>query len=340
MLLAPDRPRTVTARPRSALDRRGFLAAGALAGLAAAAGCSPAAPAGDAPDGGRTVEHPLGTAQVPVAPQRIVSLDSNGGLQVALEAGVPLIASETLQGAAPVPPYLPAPAADFTPLGFNQLNLEQLVAMGPDLIIGNTQRIEEHYDRLAAIAPTVAYENAGRGAVWQEAVRTIGDVLGAGEEIERRLAAYAERLDQVRSAHTGVIDRYTVALLRFTTDELRIVRGQIFGSAVLADAGLTRPPSTDLPSPQQTHVPIGDESVGVLADADVLLYFLGGGGLVDEADATFERYTAGGLWEQLPAVRAGRVAQVDPLAWWDGYSVSAGLACLDELDRVLGGLRT
>ncbi|OSY39520.1 MULTISPECIES: iron-siderophore ABC transporter substrate-binding protein [Pseudonocardia] len=338
MLLAPDRPRIVPAHPRSALDRRGFLAAGALAGLTAVTGCSPAGPAGDAPADGRTVEHPLGTAVVPAAPQRIVSLDSNGGLQVALELGVPLIASETLQGAAPVPPYLPAPPADFTPLGFNQLNLEQLVAMGPDLIIGNTSRVEEHYDRLAAIAPTVAYANSGSGAVWQEAVRTIGDVLGAEEEIERRLAGYTERLDQVRSAHAGLLDRYTVTLLRFTTDELRIVRGQVFGSAILADAGATRPPSTELPSPQETHVPIGDESVGALADADVLLYFLGGGGLVDQADETFERYTTGGLWEQLPAVRAGRVAQVDPLAWWDGYSVSAGLACLDELDRVLGDL--
>jgi len=338
VLLAPDRPRPVRTAARSALDRRGFLTAGVLAGVAAAAGCSPAGPGGEPAAGGRTVEHPLGTAVVPEAPQRIVSLDSNGGLQVGLELGVPLIASETLQGAAPVPPYLPAPAAGFTPLGFNQLNLEQLVAMGPDLIIGNTQRVEEHYDRLAAIAPTVAYANAGRGAVWQDAVRTIGDVFGAGAEIDRRLAAYAERVDRVRSAHAEVIDRYTVALLRFTTDELRIVRGQVFGSAVLADAGMTRPPSTDLASPQQTYVPIGDETVGVLADADVLLYFLGGGGLVDEADTTFERYTAGGLWEQLPAVRAGRVAQVDPLAWWDGYSVSAGLACLDELERVLGGL--
>jgi iron complex transport system substrate-binding protein len=83
---------------------------------------------------------------------------------------------------------------------------------------------------------------------------------------------------------------------------------------------------------------VSEESVGLLADADVLLYVVGGGGFVDKAQDTFERYATGGLWEKLPAVQAGRVAALDPVAWWDGYSVSAGLTCLDELDRVLGGL--
>ena len=324
--------------PRAALTRRGFLAAGALTGLLTATGCgSSAGGEGQAPPG-RPVEHPLGTATVPVAPQRIASLDSNGGLQVGLELGVPLIASETLQGAVAVPPYVPGPVPGFTELGFNQLNLEQLVGLNPDLIIGNTQRVREHYEQLTAIAPTVAYENAGSGAAWQDAVGFLGDVLGAGPEMEHRLAGYRERAAAVAATHADRIGSQSVALLRFTTDELRIIRGEIFGSAVLADVGLRRPPSTDAPSPQETYVSVSEETVGTLADADVLLYVVGGGGMVDQAQDTFERYTTGGIWEQLPAVRAGRVAALDPVAWWDGYSVSAGTACLDELDRVLGEL--
>ncbi|MBP2364468.1 iron-siderophore ABC transporter substrate-binding protein [Pseudonocardia parietis] len=343
MLLRPPLPGVRlgddAGHPRSALTRRGFLTAGALTGLLTVAGCGSGTRAsGDPAPAGRTIEHPLGTATIPVAPQRIVSLDSNGGLQVALELGVPLIASETLQGQVAVPPYVPGPAPGFTELGFNQLNLEQLVALNPDLIVGNTQRLQEHYEQLAAIAPTVSYENAGRGAVWQDAVGFLGDVLGAGPEMERRLASYQERVAGLAATHAGTIGRYSVALLRFTSDELRIIRGQIFGSAVLADAGLRRPPSTDAPSVQQTYVSVSEESVGLLADADVLLYVVGGGGFVDKAQDTFERYATGGLWEKLPAVQAGRVAALDPVAWWDGYSVSAGLTCLDELDRVLGGL--
>lgn len=343
MLLRPPLPGVRlgddAGHPRSALTRRGFLTAGALTGLVALTGCGSGARGADsqAPEG-RTIEHPLGTATIPVAPQRIVSLDSNGGLQVGLELGVPLIASETLQGAVAVPPYVPDPASGFTELGFNQLNLEQLVALNPDLIIGNTQRVQEHYEQLAAIAPTVAYENAGRGAAWQDAVGFLGDVLGAGPEVQRRLASYEERAAGLAATHADTIGRYSVALLRFTTDELRIIRGQIFGSAVLADVGFRRPPSTDAPSEQETYVSVSEETVGLLADADVLLSVVGGGGFVDKAQETFERYATGGLWERLPAVQAGRVATLDPVSWWDGYSVSAGMACLDELDRVLGGL--
>ncbi|MFB9904834.1 iron-siderophore ABC transporter substrate-binding protein [Allokutzneria oryzae] len=322
--------------PDAELTRRGLLTA---AGLLAVAGCSPGRGSGDGDRPMRTVEHPLGTSSVPVAPRRVVSLDSNGGLQTSLELGVPLVASETLQGGQPVPPYVPAPAPGFTSLGFNQLNLEQLAGLRPDMIIGNTQRLRENYAKLSGIAPTVAYENAGSGVGWQQSVRTIGDLLGARGEIDRRLAAYTARVAELAAKHREPLARHTVALLRFTSTELRIVRGPIFGSAVLADAGARRPASTDRPSTSSTYVSLSEENVGVLADSDVVFYFVGGGGLVDSASATFEKYANGGIWKQLPAVRAGRVVKLDPVAWWDGYSVSAAQTCLNQLDTALSTLR-
>jgi iron complex transport system substrate-binding protein len=283
----------------------------------------------------RTITHPLGTADVPVAPQRVLSLDSNGALQVSLELAAPLVASETLDGAVPVPPYLPAPPPGFESLGFDQLDLERVAALRPDLVIGNVQRVEEAYAELSRIAPTVAYRNAGAGQDWRESVRTIGDVLGALPRVEERLAEYAARSEAVATRHAELIAGSTVALLRFTSSELRIVRGEIFGASILAHTGIRRPPSTDTPGPNATYLSLTEETVGVTADADVLLYFVGGGGSALDAAATAQRYLSGGLWQQLPAVRSGRVMELDPISWWDGYSVSAGLACLDELDTAL-----
>ncbi|MCP3800558.1 iron-siderophore ABC transporter substrate-binding protein [Allokutzneria sp. A3M-2-11 16] len=316
------------------VSRRGLLTA---AGLLTVSGCSLGRrTTGDKPM--RAVTHPLGTSTVPVTPERVVSLDSNGGLQVSLELGVPLVASETLQGGQPLPPYVPAPAAGFTALGFNQLNLEQLAGLWPDMIIGNTPRLRDNYAKLSGIAPTVAYENAGSGVGWQQSVRTIGDVLGARAEIDRRLVAYTERVAALSAKYRDLLAKRSVALLRFTSNELRIVRGPIFGSSILADLGVRRPASTDRSSPSSTYVTLSEENVGALADSDILLYFVGGGGLVDKASTTFDKYTKGGLWQQLPAVRAGRVIELDPIAWWDGYSVSAAQTCLNQLDSALGPL--
>jgi ABC-type Fe3+-hydroxamate transport system substrate-binding protein len=330
-LLTPSEP--CIGGLRDEITRRSLLTSAGVAGLLTACGSAPdTAP----PESGtRTVTHPLGTAEVPVAPQRVVSLDSNGALQVGLELGAPLVASETLDGSVPVPPYLPAPPPGFESLGFNELDLERVAALRPDLVIGNVQRVEDAYAELSSIAPTVAYRNAGAGQDWRESVRTIGDVLGALPRVEQRLAEYAARVEAVATRHTDLLAGSTVALLRFTSSELRIVRGEIFGASILAHTGIRRPPSTDTPGPNATYVSLTEETVGVTADADVLLYFVGGGGSALDATATAQRYLSGGLWPQLPAVRAGRVVELDPVAWWDGYSVSAGLACLDELDAAL-----
>ncbi|MGH3585132.1 MAG: ABC transporter substrate-binding protein [Pseudonocardia sp.] len=319
------------------LTRRRLLAVGGAISLWGA-GCSRGPDSTGPAPATRTVTHPLGTAEVPLAPQRVVSLDSNGALQVALELGAPLVASETLDGAVSVPGYLPAPPPGFESLGFDQLNLERIAALRPDLVLGNVQRVEEAYGELSRIAPTVAYENAGAGRDWRESVRTIGDVLGTRGRVDERLAAYAARAEEVAGRHAGLLAGTTVALLRFTGSELRIIRGEIFGSSILAHVGVRRPPSTDTPGPSATYVSLGEETVGVTADADVLHYFVGGGGSALGAAATAQRYLSGGLWAQLPAVQAGRVVQLDPVAWWDGYSVSAAEACLTQLDTALATL--
>jgi iron complex transport system substrate-binding protein len=330
-LLTPDEPGI--GGLRAELTRRTLLTSAGLAGLVTACGGAPEAT--PEPSRSRTVVHPLGTTEVPIAPQRVLSLDSNGALQVGLELGAPLVASETLDGAVPIPPYLPAPPPGFESLGFNQLDLERVAALRPDLVIGNVQRVEEAYPELSRIAPTVAYRNAGAGQDWRDSVRTIGDVLGSLPRVEQRLAEYAARTEALAARHADRLTGATVALLRFTSSELRIVRGEIFGSSILAHAGIRRPPSTDTPGPSATYVSLTEETVGLTADADLLLYFVGGGGSALDAAATAQRYQSGGLWQQLPAVRAGRVVELDPVAWWDGYSVSAAMTCLDELDAAL-----
>ncbi len=320
---------------QATLGRRGFtglLSAAVVAGLS---GCGAGGDIRPSVGATRNVQHPLGNANIPVSPQRVVSLDASGGLQVSLEVGAPLIASETLDGVVSVPGYLPRPAAGFESLGFNQPNLEKLVKLKPDLIIGNLQRTKELYPQLSAIAPTVAYENAGKGKPWQESVRLIADLLGQSGKQDAALGSFSERALQVQTEHKAFLAKHSVALLRFTNDELRILRGPIFSATILDEIGVRRNRSTTAAGGTDTYYPIDREHVGLLADADVILYFLGGGAFNAGPDQTFKSYTSNAIWTQLPAVKAGRVARLDPTAWWDGYSVSAANTCLQQFTTVL-----
>lgn len=317
------------------VDRRTFLAIITAAGLA---GCGTDAEVRPSLGATRQVSHPLGTSRIPVAPQRVVSLDSNGALQVSLELGAPLIASETLDGVVSIPPYVPKPAEGFESLGFNKLNLERMVLLKPDLIIGNLQRVTDDHDQLAAIAPTVPYRNAGAGVDWRDSVKLIGGLLGKEKQLGEALTGYQRKAAELSAKHKQALAGTTVALVRFTTDELRIIRGPIFGSTVLDHVGVRRTASTNGKGGTPTYLPLSRETVGVLADADVILYFLGGGAFNADVSKNFESYAKGGVWATLPAVRAGRSHRLDPVAWWDGYSVSAANACLRELSGVLDRL--
>jgi len=315
---------------RATLGRRGFtglLSAAVVAGLT---GCGSGGDINPAVAATRTVQHPLGNTAIPVSPKRVVSLDAFGGLQVSLEVGAPLIASETLAGAVPVPGYLPRPAAGFQSLGTGQPNLEKLVKLAPDLILGNLQRIKDLYSQLSAIAPTIAYEYAGKTEPWQDSVRQIADLLGQSGKQDAALGSFRERALQVKDEHKAFLAKHSMALLHFTDHELRILRGPVFGSTVLDEVGVRRSNSTTASGGTDTHYPIDRNHVGLLADADVLLYVVGVG-----AAQVFTSYTTNAIWTQLPAVKAGRVARLDPAAWWDGYSVSAAKTCLQQFTTTL-----
>ncbi|APU15900.1 MULTISPECIES: ABC transporter substrate-binding protein [Actinoalloteichus] len=325
------------------LDRRRFLSGLGIGVLAlGVAGCA----SGDAEGGGdaagetRPFQHPLGRSDLPAEPRRIVSLDPGAGLQVALEHGVPLVASATLASEPSVPAYLPSPAAPFEQLGFNQADPERVSGFEPDLIVGHVPSLQEDYALYSEITTTVSYTNSAGGTEWEDACLTVADYYGVRDEQQQRIDEFHERADAFAQTHAETLNGLRVVLLRFTTDELRIVTDSvIFGSRVLTRAGVQLTESSATSGPEETYVSVTPEQVSRLEDADVVLYF-GGGGAYEEGNVTsaFTTYTEGTLWGRLPAVQAGRVFEVPQTTWWDGYSTSAAHAALDDLEDIVGQL--
>src|SRR5688500_707068 len=92
--------------------RREFLAMLAAAGLLPA--CSTDAASEPAAPSTRTVEHPLGTTEVPLAPTRVVALDRRAALPHLLALGVTPIGALTYESiiGTPFPPLVAEQARD------------------------------------------------------------------------------------------------------------------------------------------------------------------------------------------------------------------------------------
>nr|BFF26460.1 hypothetical protein GCM10025732_44250 [Glycomyces mayteni] len=161
---------------RRRLVASGLAAACALA-LTACGTSDPAADRGGEEGETRTVEHAMGTTEVPVDPQRVVVLDTDK-IDTALSLGItPIGAARTSE--AELPTYL-GDLSGVTVVGTSaEPDLEAIEQLKPDLILGSKFRQEEFYDELDAIAPTVFTELVG--LTWKENFLLDGEALGRGD---------------------------------------------------------------------------------------------------------------------------------------------------------------
>lgn len=177
-----------------------LLAAAALVVLAA---CGTSESAGSNGGGGAvgdpsafpvTVDTGFGPVEVTEPPERVVTVgfsDQDFALALGVE---PVGVREFLGYDAPNRPWAPADVRgkDIPTVGAEQVDIEKVATLDPDLILGlNGYLDQQTYDLLAEIAPTVA-EPATSAPKWEEQTLTTGTVLGLESEA-RRLVDETER---------------------------------------------------------------------------------------------------------------------------------------------------
>ncbi|MEI4277032.1 iron-siderophore ABC transporter substrate-binding protein [Klenkia terrae] len=206
----------MTRRPLAAL------ATAALALTLTACGSSdeetPAAGGSSSSDGAFpvTIEHTFGETTIEAEPERVVTIGFNEQ-DFALALGVtPVGVREYLSYDANTRPW----AVDLLPdeplptVGAEELDLEAIAALQPDLILGVYSFIDEStYDLLSQIAPTVA-ESADYelGATpWQEQTRMDGAALGKADEADALVADVEGAFADAREANPS-FEGQTLAL--------------------------------------------------------------------------------------------------------------------------------
>lgn len=279
----------------------------------------------------RTVEHALGTSEVPVDPERIVVVDRRGTLAFALELGLePVGALEAgwLFGE-PFHPLIAdrAEVAGVEPIdGTDGPNLEEIAALRPDLIIGNVRDMFETEDRLAEIAPTV-------GLTWnfadplQNAV-AIGEALGRPEEAHAMVDEFETDLEEAAASSA---DPGTVSIIGlFGPDDIRIYReANLYGRLTVALGGRIVPTEEELPlDPEDGEVNfVSLEQIGLASGQRII-------SLVnrspEEADLR-EEVERQAIVQTLPGFENDQVLVADPQLAFGAAGTAGVRQMLDQL---------
>lgn len=256
----------------------------------------------------RTIEHFSGTTEVPVDPQRIVTLQDQNAMLPLLELGVTPIASygrEADDGTTTFRRVQGYDTSDVVGLGdFLEPDLEAIAAQRPDLIIADELGGDELFDELSRIAPTVVVQVFDRPLT--EALEDFAAVVGREDRAAELRAEYEARIEQFRESLGDDLDRTSVSLLAggeagtfFQADG-----GQAQGT-VMMDLGLLRP------EPQRE--PFGTDTEFSLEqlpehDADAVFVVAFGG---EEDDPGAIEIVDSGLWAGLAATQAGQSSTID-----------------------------
>ncbi|MCG8352964.1 MAG: ABC transporter substrate-binding protein, partial [Chloroflexales bacterium] len=274
----------------------------------------------------RTISHAMGETEATADPQRVVVLDT-GELDNALALGANIVGAP-VNDALEYQAYLADQIDGITDIGaIVEPNLEAILALKPDLILGSQQRYEEIYPELEQIAPTVF--SASLRVPWQDNFRLHAKALGKTTEAEKLLADYDAHVAEVRAVlGERLDDTTTISIIRFGPGQVWLYLKSSYIGYILQDVGLQRPPSQD------EDAFVVEITLEQIADVDADYIFITG---YAQNDSELETFLASPLWQTLDAVRNNRAIDVDDDIWIAGLGVQSANAVLDDLIGIFGG---
>lgn len=281
-----------------------------------------------------SVEHAMGSTEVPCTPKKVVTL-GQGQTDSVLAMGVTPVGV--------VEPwtddwyeYLPEEVEEAEVVGTElEPDLETIASLQPDLIVGSKLRHEAIYDKLSKIAPTVFSETIG--VAWKDNISLWAESLCMPEKGEQIVANYEKRADQLgKDLAKADKQDLEVSIIRFMPDQVRIYLTGFPGS-VIRDVGLKRPAPQRVDDWEKSEqlVEISEERIPDM-DGDVIFQMVSTEHYAQQGTATvdeqIERWTSTDLWKNLSAVEQDDVFVVDESHWNLGGGIGAANAMLGDLE--------
>ena len=273
----------------------------------------------------RTVEHAMGTSQVPLSPKRVVTLDT-APLDAVLALGIQPVGTITYGS---FPAYLPDVAAsDITLIGEgNQPDLETILTLNPDLILGTKVGATGLYQRLSQIAPTVFTEGSGREGAgeWKENFRLYAEALDQSKQAEQLLQNYQQQVQRLQG-RIGQPRTLTISVLATSRDRMGAYTTGSFSGSVLQDVGFSRTAAQDVAG--RYAVQLSPEALDTLdGDYIFLIYSTFNPGGLQKTN-----FVTDPIWSQLRAVQQDQVCEVNGDVWIAGRSLLAAQQILADVE--------
>lgn len=273
----------------------------------------------------RTVQHALGEACVPTAPQRLVSLDDTT-LADALALGVPSVGASLIEGRL-VADYLASRSSQTELLGKSeQPNLEKMLQIKPDLIVGIDLFSKPIFKQLSQIAPTALGRWNGY-PTWHEHFNFVANVLDKEDEAKQVWEAYKQKIDKIRAALGNQLQDVEVSVIYAYDDTITIDAENSFAGSILADIGIHQPKAQ---AAVEDGIIVLSEELIPKIDADIVFVSI----YDTESEQILEDWQQKPLWNQLRAVQTGQVYVVDANIWRAGDPIAADLVT-DDLFKYL-----
>ena len=273
------------------------------------------------------VETAMGPVEIPANPKRIASaLIGITGYLAALDT-IP-VGTATQSG---FPDYLKNNLAGAVDLGeTDSLNLEALMELEPDLIIGVASVHKEQYELLSAIAPTVLLESATDD--WAT-FHTVAQLVGKQETASVLQKEYDERSSMLQQ---DMKEKYPqgarVAYMRVQGKELQILNpASVYFKDLYRDMSWSSASEGIVDFGDGWNATISMEALPQL-DMDYLILAVRPDETSQQAYAELKKSA---VWQSLEAVKKENTAIVDANIWFASSDPIALNIRLDNIEKMM-----
>lgn len=256
-----------------------------------------------------TLSHNLGTIVIPAPPERVIAL-SMGDTDMAYAFGLtPIAIHQNNYVDDGIWPWL---AEFYDPaqteiLPASDVSFEHILELQPDLILsGSRWNVADLYANLSEIAPTTAWQSESFRDTWMEQTLLAGQALGMEEKAHQLIAETENQIEATREEFPELAGKtFSLSFLYNETSINSINAPTDFAVKFFLDLGFVLPPALAELSEQQggPQAALSLETLHFI-DADLMVVAFSS----PEIQAAYE---ANPLYQQLEAVKDGRVVVVD-----------------------------
>ncbi len=272
------------------------------------------------------VEHTMGTATLKKVPERVVVL-FNGMVDISVALGVKPVGAVESWDEKPWYHYLRSSMDGVESLGEEtQPNIEAIVALKPDLIIGTKPRHEKIYPQLESIAPTIMTEAVFD---WKDNLRIAAEALGKQDEAARIMSEWDARVAEFKQKMGDRAGQTEVSLIRFQPDGTARIYVTGFAGTVFEELGLARPAAQHAEG--KTILTLTSKEQIPALDGDMIFDITSPLRGDEDAARNQSEWTSHPLWKNLKGVKNDKYFKVNTVTWNLAGGSIAAKSLLDDI---------